>query len=366
MEKPEEIQKYQGGFKRIRLFIPPQYMRLFSDLETRLLQRIRSSDLDASTTGRFFRQWTRNFLALIQSKKSITFLKGLRFSVKPDAVLFCGAGPNLIDDLQKNEQAFASENRNLFIVAADSAVAPLLARNIRPDLIISVDSGPGTAYHFRAVDRLIKNRHKWSLPLDIPVLSWSAGPRLLELYFKEVYYYRSSFPFDQLLGAGPLKDIQEWRNLSRNTAGIALLAGALVGMKCFYTAGADFCSINDQSHIRGTGYTIYSIESQNRIHPVEMYRPGGYGKKPIAKNRVALNGLLKMAEDLEIEIKPLKSNRLPERSASLGWKFSPVYCEFNSAALCNYLKDIWSEINFHEFASDIEIKTIDKWKKILK
>jgi hypothetical protein len=180
-----------------------------------------------------------------------------------------------------------------YVICADTALAPLLAAGLEPDLVISVDSGRGTAYHFVAAARIRQ-------PFLFPVLSYLAGSRVLPYFFRKRYYYRSTLPLDQWLASGPLGQVEEWRNPARNPLGLALHVARLLGAPVLYTAGADLRAQGDASHTRGTGYTEYILPTLRRCYPITMYRPGGYRTLPdderrTLKNRLSLRGAQDMA-----------------------------------------------------------------------
>ena len=382
-----------------RLYILPSYRRLFPDLAEdfqKELARAReggqdteADDVEQSTRAHFMRGWTRNFFRKQISSTTLRFL-GANQRAKSDAssdggaLLFIGAGPDLERDLQIYARRLQTAGpRELLILVADTALAPTLARGIRPDLIVSVDSGPGTAYHFQAAERVLNSRRsdrdrQTTISLaDIPALSWLAGPVILPRYLKRTFFYRSTFPFDQLLGAGPLKDLPEWENDSLNTQGLALLFAHWLGRKHVYTLAADFRSRRGQSHARGTGYCLYALEKQSRTHPREMYRPGGYGtgsekgtEGQSEKNRRTLQGLKEMGRRLGLELKPLSEwprvrtdniNTTEDAETRLCF---PETAEFSTAELRGYLRWVWERVNRTEIPGLSE-RDWKKWKKML-
>ena len=262
------------------LFVLPQWRRLLPDLSERLREMV--SDPHAATRRFFFRAWSRNFFARIGSLASLAFLIN---TDRPTyrRVVYCGAGPRLLRDLAALGDVLNATDT--LVVAADTALSALLSSNCEPDLVLSVDSGRGTAYHFLALQGLR------NLPLDIPVLSWSAGPSVLEKLGASVLFYRSSLPYEQFLGAGPLSAVPEFSNPSGNAAGVAAIVARCARAQELHLAGADFRAAGHQSHVRGTGYDLYANLGHHRLAPRESYRQDEYthGDSPAAdRTRTAL------------------------------------------------------------------------------
>ena len=368
----------QNAKQPLKLFIHPWYRRNFPDMEARILDSITNSGkiLDVAGIERFFRLWSGNFFKLLQ-KDSIRFLAGKHPSQKENfhTLLYCGAGPGLLSDLERLKTFSNHFMDSVFLVASDTALAPLIHAGYTPDIVISVDSGPGTPYHFAAADRLSSNsvKEKKIAQFPFPVISWSAGPSSLESYFQNIYYYRSTLPFDQILGEGPLAQIPEWINLSRNTMGIALLLAAEAKISTVYAAGADFTSRKGDSHVRGSGYTLFAMQNISRCNTIEMYRPGGYTEKLSGKNRLILDEVQKMADINKIRLRFLSADDLDETDSlqiadSRKTKLTDLFKikSIETKELRQFLSGIWEKINFSEFGSEISVEQRLKWKRLLK
>jgi len=280
----------------------PSLLRLWPEILQDLLQ---PENTDRSSTDRFFRRWTFNFFGKILEKNTLPLIRSLHS--EHHGCLFCGAGPGLLDDLKPIQKNL----HKMLIISSDTALAPLLANQIVPDLILSIDAGRGTEYHFSAAQKL----KKIPFPSSIPVLSWLPGPSVLDDFFSDIIYYPSSFPFDQVLCEYAKLDF--WENPSRNLAGLALILAGLAGFASLYTAGADFKAKNQQSHIRGSGYTYYALQRVNRTCSLEMYRPGGYSDRLTQKNKTALEGLMDLSVKLGIKVLPLSEGHAPKLKETL-------------------------------------------------
>ncbi len=278
-------------FEAVLIF--PQHRRYFPDLQkfaASLLPRIEQKSVDQSTSKHFLRSWLRGCFIRFDRNPTLNFISSISMRKK---ILFCGAGPGLLEDLRNRP------DRNTFIIAADTALAPLLLAGIRPDLVLSVDSGPGTSFHLTAAQ---KAKGTLDRKLDIPVLTWMAGAGFLSEYFSEILYYRSTFPVDQILGSSLLSYLPEWTNPARNTIGLAVRIAHMSGAEILYTAGAGFVSRRNRTHEKDTGYFHYAMQRCSRTYGIDMYRPGGYASEPTAKNRAALSGVEEMGDELGLQL----------------------------------------------------------------
>lgn len=299
------------------LHISPAHDRMYGAEIRRLLSSPPS--VDESTQQVFFQRWFRHHLRFLCSAGSARFVPPL--DGKKGPVIFCGAAPSLTRDLESITPDLRAGRA--FVLAADTALAPLLSLGIRPDLVISVDAGRGTEFHFASAARLISDIR------SIPILTWSGTSSVLHLYSDHLQYFRTTFPLDQLLGSGPLAEVPEWINPSRNTAGIALLAAKALGRVRMFHAGVSFKTENGRTHTRGTGYTLFAVLGQSRTKTVEMYQPKGYASDLTEKNRMASEGLLQMAADLDLQFHPAADQlrwkeELESRNAQTERTTSPV------------------------------------------
>jgi len=326
--------------RQTRVISHPRHKEWFPELHSEILTLLqkKSQTTDDLTSARFFRRWAYSFFHSLLSHRDLSFL--INRDAPGPPVLFCGAAPTLFDDLS------AIDPRLYFVVAADTALAPLLARGIRPDLLISIDSGYGTLYHLRAASRIADLR-------DIAVLSSTTAHPCLSQIFETRVFYRSTFPLDQLLGEGPAHGIPECINESRNTAGIALLAAEAIGASDFRLAGVSFLSSGSRTHVGGTGYTLFALERSSRLHPLESYRPAGYRDSLTARNAQSATALDQMRARMRVQLPGDRPGRLATQSIP-------------SQVLRSFLLDSWDRIAWETLESQgVSIKEIALWKRRL-
>jgi hypothetical protein len=279
----------------------PVYGRIFRRRLASILSP--SGGIDTTTASRFARIWFRNFFKRVSDRKGLPYLVRIDHdSPTPPAALYCGAGPHLIDEIAPLIQ---SNRHPIFLIASDTALAPLQAAGLHPDIVISMDAGYGTYEHLNA---FLKSRNSPNgLPGDTPFLTWTGGPASLETLNANILLYPTTFPLDQLIE--PLVRQPAWINPSRNQAGIALHIAARAGCAKLFTAGADFvASDGADTHTGGTGYTLYAMKRLDRTHPLEGYRVRGYGRHLTEKNRSARTGLNDLSTELHIPVLPVSKN----------------------------------------------------------
>ncbi len=291
---------------QLHIIVSPPYQRLLPDLRDKLRSMLQkdSAAVDLHSRQRFLRQWTRNAFALLLEPKDLHFIlqskERAACHTQPPCVVYCGAAPSLWDEIDHIPA-------EAFVIAADTALAPLFAKGMRVDMAICVDSGRGTWYHLQAASKACKQGS--SFPLPCPVLSWTGSLGGLCQYFEKVYYYRSTLPFDQMLGLGPLQGVPEWRNPSRNSAGLALHIAKLLGADKMYFTGASLFGKQEYhnklpSHVRGTGYVEYILPFLGRTFSLEMYQTGNYTHSA-GKYTVAKEGAVHIAKEHSLKIEEL-------------------------------------------------------------
>ncbi|MCE9597204.1 MAG: DUF115 domain-containing protein [Spirochaetia bacterium] len=350
-----ELLAHLSGRSGIRIVSAPRHRDFFPDSHQQLLSAIRT--LDKSTTGAFFKRWAYCYFRALDSAEQ-AFLTNLETkadappSEPGPAVLFCGAAPTLSAELDQ----FDIERH--FVIAADTALAPLLAMGIRPQLVISIDSGYGTLYHLRAAARLTNLE---SLTALAPL---TAHPAVKD-FFGRIIRYRSTFPLDQILGGGPLSKITEFINPTRNTVGLAILAARALNAVSFQTAGVSFVSSRGDSHARGTGYLLYALERNSRTNPVESYRIGGYKESLTNRNLHTKTALDAMLESWNKPGLASHSRQGRIRHDMSGESIADFVKILPGRELVQYLKSSWDQIQWAKISHLAATEDVARWKRRL-
>lgn len=165
---------------------------------------------DFSVQAHFGRVWTRNSLINLGSfnpgvqESTRRRLESLE-TTKPVALI--GAGASLIEELPR----LASERRRFTLIATDTALPPLLEREIEPDLVVSIDAQYYTLLH---AEHPCARKIPWLIPLTSPpALSrllqrplFFAGGTPLESFVAD----RSGIPRYDTSGGNVLQTALDW------------------------------------------------------------------------------------------------------------------------------------------------------------
>jgi hypothetical protein len=117
-------------------FYKDRYIRLVAETVA-FVKRI---DANKRTTAYFGKKWFRNFfrnIAVID-----TFLAPEKH---PGSCVIAGAGPSLEEALPVIKNL--KETREIFVLAASSAVEPLSLANVKPDMVVATDGGNWALFH---------------------------------------------------------------------------------------------------------------------------------------------------------------------------------------------------------------------------
>lgn len=121
---------------------------LYESLERGFADKLRHESLNRETLVRFTRQWVLNSLAnlpQLASSAPVDAFEGLFAGCSAIAI---GAGPSLDASLEM----LASLRRSFLLVAAGTALKPLLKAGLVPDFVVAVDSDPKTLWQYEGVD----------------------------------------------------------------------------------------------------------------------------------------------------------------------------------------------------------------------
>jgi hypothetical protein len=290
-----ETIKLSGGW---RLF--PQ---IYNALAEALEQNIATEWGNAMTLIRLGRRYSRNTirnLGLLAGARSVRAL----FFDKP--ILVLGAGPSLDPALDTITAYFGGALntpradelsqpclRPFAIICADTCLPSLYERNIKPDLVIALESQHWNLRDFIGLDR-------WKIPLAMDLSSLSAHRNILggEVYLFTSFWSSLSL-FERLNAAGllpapipPLGSV----GLSAAALALELSAGKVI------TCGLDFSFSLDRFHARSSPGHLEKLRRQNRFRSLlngeAAFRKGTF--KTLAKNggRVYSDPGLKSYRDL--------------------------------------------------------------------
>jgi hypothetical protein len=178
-------------------------------------------------------------------------------------VLVLGAGPSLDGVLQGLAENFGSrladrDRRPFRIVCVDTCLAPLTARNIRPDLVVALES-----QHWNLRDFVGAGDRETPLAMDL-----SALPSTAETLGKLYLFYT---PWTELRIFGRLEEpgLLPCRFLPLGSVGLSAVSIALkISRGPVVTAGIDFSFTLDSYHARAAAGHGEKLGKQNRFHGI--------------------------------------------------------------------------------------------------
>ena len=191
------------------------------------------------------------------------------------SIIIAAAGPSLDKSLPK----MVVEREKYFIIAVNSALKPLLAASIIPDLVIVIDDDPKIVSSFQALN----TEQLKSLPLvyfpRVPseILSLWSGPR-----FTAYSKYRS---YDAIRKQYPKTNLFASGSVLHTATDLAVKMGA----KQIIFVGADLAFSNGQIYAKGTGW------GDDEIGATQHWVLDGYGNR--IPTRASFRGYLRDLED---------------------------------------------------------------------
>ena len=398
-EAKEAIKCWQERYKKtpphpsappsLQIHVTPVYARLWpqlaQDLTAKLIPpsapatatlalRNGRSSIDSATAAHFVHQWVRNAICrfsamedreenafhFLAPKETATRQSQSKNVAAEPLVVYCGAAPTLLTELEMIP-------KQAFIIASDTALGPIFASGRRAHLAICVDSSYATRYHLQAA-----LRHQKSDKLDCAALSWSGALPDLPRWFRQVYYYRSTLPIDQILALGPLAACELWENPSRNALGLAIHIARVLGATKLYCAGVTFVrDASGRSHVNGSGYQEYALARLQRNYRLEMYRPRGYAAKLYAKTELAWSGAQQLARDLGLCLRAadtllqLEHEYIPKNAPQLYLQKVPSL-KFSGKQLCSFLRNCWPQLDLAQLTqAGLRAERLQRYKQIL-
>ncbi|MDR2136313.1 MAG: DUF115 domain-containing protein, partial [Treponema sp.] len=229
------------------------YPELYAALAEALRADIATDWANAMTLVKLGRRYARNFIRNLALIPRCPPVSALSFGTAP--ILVLGAGPSLdgfLDTLGARPQG----ERPCRIVCVDTAIPSLRARNIRPDLVIALES-----QHWNLRDFV--GAKGWGAPLamDLSALPATAGVLGGPCYTFFTPWTALGF-FRRLEAAGLLPD----RSPPLGSVGLSAVAAALkLGAGPVIVCGLDFSFTADSYHARSTPGHREKLRGQNRF-----------------------------------------------------------------------------------------------------
>ncbi|MDR2178517.1 MAG: DUF115 domain-containing protein [Treponema sp.] len=229
------------------------YPELYAALAEALRADIATDWANAMTLIKLGRRYARNFIRNLALIPRCPPVSALSFGTAP--VLVLGAGPSL-DGFLDTLGGRSLGERPYRIVCADTVIPSLKARNIRPDLVIALES-----QHWNLRDFV--GAKGWGVPLAMDLSALPATARVLggACYTFFTPWTGLGF-FKRLEAAGLLPE----RFPPLGSVGLSAVAAALkLGAGPVIVCGVDFSFTADSYHARSTPGHREKLRGQNRF-----------------------------------------------------------------------------------------------------
>ncbi len=230
---------------------------LYNPLLSRLKVLLEKRSINQATLIKFQRLWNRNILMnagmIVRSATLANVLK----NVHCPEIVIAGAGPSLSDSLPELKQY----RSHFLLLAADTAVIPLLRGGVIPDIVFSAD--PQWSNHF-FIQHADAAKSLW---LFDPVVNYSITHQLAEKGGRGACWDSPFIP-DTILRDGISRgEISHGGSVSTNAFDFALRAGA----KRIIMVGQDLSFPDGQAHVRGAALESAVFHRNNRFWTMENH-----------------------------------------------------------------------------------------------
>jgi hypothetical protein len=258
-----ETVRFSGGWQL--------YPSCYEALDAALRRDIAVAWGNAMTLVKLGRRYIRNALRNLILLPGAPTLRDLSFGGRP--VLVLGAGPSLDGVLGGLQSAFGERfkdpaARPFAVICVDTGLSALAARNIRPDLVVALES-----QHWNLRDFI--GAGSWEVPVAMDL---SALPATRDVLGGHSFLFVTPWAplrlFDRLREAGLLPDTLP----PLGSVGLTATALALrVSSGPVITGGIDFSFTQDRFHARNTPGHLEGLRRHNRLKGLvtaAAFRPG--------------------------------------------------------------------------------------------
>ncbi|MDR2509558.1 MAG: DUF115 domain-containing protein [Spirochaetaceae bacterium] len=209
------------------------------------LERLSS---DYSVQAHFGTRWFSNIIRNLFAAEN---QHGVLAPIHRAAV--CAAGPSL--DLQLD--ALRAKRGGAFVIATDTALGTLLAADMPPDAVISIDCQHISYHHFLNADFFSR---------DIPLFLDLASPPLLAGGARKSFFFSGGHPLARYIDS----NFKEFLKLDTSGANVTYAAVSLaerLGAKTIELYGADFSYPEGMTYTRGAYFYPYLRNRARRFNP---------------------------------------------------------------------------------------------------
>jgi len=225
-----------------------RYSDYFSDVTELIHEVLEQVGDDLTVQTRFGKKWFRNTVNNLDKAEKAAFKIG---SVRK--ALITAAGPSLDENIDK----LIEMKQKVFLIATDTSLSALLKRNIKPDLVISIDCQDISYNHFMQ-----------GYPQDVPLLLDLASPSKLTRFTDNQLYFSSGHPFSIYVNRN-FRQFPQIDTSGGNVTYAALSLAQALGAKEIFVMGADFSYPRGKSYAMETYLYPWFRNLENRFSSLE-------------------------------------------------------------------------------------------------
>lgn len=295
-------------------------------LERKIDDEIRIFWQNMMTRMRMGRLWIRNLFRNLPFVPESTPLDTLTSDLP---ILVVGAGPSLDDHAGALPRSGTAERRRVRVLAVDTALAPLLARGIKPDFVLAVESQQANAADFLPPPPAGAPAGDAGSRLPHLICDITAYPGILhQRAVAGTTFVSSRFAPTALLGRLSEAGLLPPEVPPLGSVGVlAVHLGVRLTTSSVYFVGLDFCYDLERTHTRGAPMQTVSLARRSRLDPSPYFgaavsRPlltlEGKTGRPVRSDTV----LLSYAEQLRSTVSALPAGTVydlcPEHGLPVG------------------------------------------------
>ncbi len=230
---------------RPRVLLDQEFFNHTADLIKQTLNQITD---DYTVQAHFGKRWFINTLNNLRVSEITTQ------TLNPIGTAYItAAGPSL----EKQIAFLKNKRENEAVIATDTSLPVLLANNIKPDLVISIDCQHISYNHFLQ-----------GYPDDVPLVLDLASPTFLTRLAKKIFFFTSDHPLSKYVSQG-FRQFPEIDTSGGNVTHAALSLADTLGAKKIYLLGADFSYPYGKPYARNTYIYPYFYSRANRFNDIE-------------------------------------------------------------------------------------------------
>ncbi|WP_078378896.1 motility associated factor glycosyltransferase family protein [Sutcliffiella halmapala] len=249
---------------RLQLIVSPNYEKIYPSYSKQVLMTTKDILLlqvvNKNTMKRFFGSWQENFIENLYHVFTANPFSHLRKRLNCPVVITAG-GPSLIKHMQ-----LIKERRNqMFLLCAGSTINSLLANNIIPDAIVSIDGGYENYKHFENLSYL-EVPLLFSPKLHKDILKIYKGKKIL---FTDKAESRNNKLIDEIVDY-QIGEVYGGPSVANYCLDIAVQL--TTGPICMI--GQDLAYTNNTTHAEGN--KNYSVINEHSIEERMLFKVAGY------------------------------------------------------------------------------------------